>query len=80
MPNLSSNLKIYFVDVGQGDSCLIVTSTGKTLLIDGGGTKDTQSFDVGKQILLPYLLNRGIAQIDYILPSHFDEDHVRSDY
>lgn len=80
MPKLPSNLKIYFIDVGQGDSCLIVTSTGKTLLIDGGGTKDTQSFDVGKQILLPYLLNRGIAQIDYILPSHFDEDHVRSDY
>ena len=73
---LSQELKIYFIDVGQGDSCLIITPKGKTILIDGGGTLDTKSFDVGKQILLPYLLSRGITQIDYMLASHFDEDHI----
>lgn len=73
---LPKDLKIYFIDVGQGDSTLIITPRGKSVLIDGGGNRDTLQFDVGKQILLPYLLNRGITKIDYIIPSHLDEDHV----
>lgn len=67
------DLKIYFIDVGQGDSTLIITPTGKTILIDGGGS---ESYDVGKNVLLPYLLARGITKIDNILISHFDSDHV----
>ncbi len=77
VPRWSSDLRIYFIDVGQGDSCLMVTPTGKRLLIDGGGSKDTNSFDVGKQVLLPYLLNRGVTHMDYMLFSHFDEDHCQ---
>ena len=69
------NLKIYFIDVGQGDSCLIVTPTNKKILIDGGGNENSD-FDVGKNILLPYLLDRGIKKLDYIMVSHFDTDHV----
>lgn len=74
---IPKNLRIYFIDVGQGDSTLIVTPQNKTILIDGGGSKD---FDVGKNILLPYLLDRGFNSIDYIIISHFDNDHVRTDY
>lgn len=76
--NISSfnNLKIFFIDVGQGDSMLIVTPKQKTILVDGGGNRDKESFDVGKQVLLPYLLDRGITKIDYCLISHFDSDHV----
>lgn len=70
------NLKIYFVDVGQGDSTFIVTPRNKTILIDGGGTL-TDEFDVGKKTLIPYLLDRGYKTIDYIMISHFDQDHVR---
>lgn len=66
------NLKIYFIDVGQGDSCLIVTPHHKKILIDGGGS---ESYDVGKNVLLPYLLDRGIKSLDYIIISHFDSDH-----
>lgn len=65
-------LRIFFIDVGQGDSTLIITPDKKTVLIDGGGS---DSFDVGEKVLLPYLLDRRILKIDYVLISHFDTDH-----
>ena len=68
-------LKIYFVDVGQGDCTLIETPTNKHILIDGGGS-EFGSFDVGESTLLPYLLDRRITTIDYMLISHFDSDHI----
>lgn len=73
--NLNRNLKVYFIDVGQGDACLIVTPSNKKILIDGGGS-EFGSFDVGEKILLPYLLDRKIKKLDYIIVSHFDGDHV----
>ena len=69
------NIKIYFVDVGQGDCTLIQTSGRKNVLIDGGGS-EFGSFDVGESTLLPYLLDRGITKIDYMMISHFDSDHI----
>ena len=66
------DLKIYFIDVGQGDSTLIVTPNNKTILIDGGGSK---TYDVGKNTLEPYLLDRKINKIDYAIISHYDQDH-----
>lgn len=70
------DLKIYFVDVGQGDCTLIVTPNNKKILIDGGGS-DNKDYDIGKKVLVPYLLDRRIKNIDYIIISHFDTDHVR---
>ena len=67
------DLKMYFIDVGQGDSTLIVTPHSKTILIDGGGS---ETYDVGKNTLIPYLLDRKITKIDYVIISHFDTDHV----
>lgn len=74
IPN--NQLKIYFIDVGQGDSMLIQTPFHKTILIDGGGS-ETGSFDVGEKTLIPYLLDKGIMKIDYMLFSHFDSDHCQ---
>lgn len=68
-------LNINFVDVGQGDSCFIITPKKKTILVDGGGSQ-FKEFDVGKSTLLPYILNKGYTQLDYIVISHFDYDHV----
>lgn len=65
---------IYFIDVGQGDSTLIRTAKNKTILIDGGGSENS-SFDVGEKTLLPYLLDRKITLLDYVVISHFDTDH-----
>ena len=65
-------LRIFFIDVGQGDSTLIITPDKKTVLIDGGGS---DCFDVGEKVFLPYLLDRRILKVDYVLISHFDTDH-----
>ena len=70
---LPHDLEIYFIDVGQGDSTLIVTPNNKKILIDGGGS---HSYDVGKNTLIPYLLDRKINKLDYVIISHFDQDHV----
>ena len=75
--NIPHDLELYFIDVGQGDSALIVTPNDKTILIDGGGST---TYDVGKNTLIPYLLDRKIKKIDYVMISHFDEDHVRAVY
>ena len=69
---IPKKLRVYFIDVGQGDSCLIITPKNTKILIDGGGS---ESYDVGGQILLPYILSRRITKIDYIICSHFDTDH-----
>lgn len=70
------NLKIYFIDVGQGDSSLIITPNNKKILIDGGGSEtNTSTYDVGEDTLVPYLLDRKISKLDFIMISHFDADH-----
>ena len=71
------NLKIFFIDVGQGDSSLIITPQNKKILIDGGGS--LSNFDVGEQTLIPYLLSRRIKKLDLLIISHFDIDHIRTD-
>ncbi len=73
----NKNLRIYFIDVGQGDSSLICTPTGKNILIDGGGSRTPEKYDVGEKVLVPYLLDRGIKKLDYIIVSHFDADHAQ---
>ena len=75
--NTEKGMRLYFVDVGQGDSSLICTPTGKNILIDGGGNQNPDKYDVGEKVLLPYLLDRRIRKIDYIIISHFDADHAQ---
>lgn len=75
--DIPKEFSIYFIDVGQGDSTLIRTKNGTTILIDGGGNEQESHFDVGEKTLLPYLLDRRIKKIDYILFSHFDSDHCK---
>ena len=71
---IPKELKINFIDVGQGDSCLITTPQNKKVIVDSGGS---ESYDVGKNVLLPYLLDKRITNIDYIMISHFDTDHCK---
>lgn len=63
---------LVFVDVGQGDCLHIRTPGGKNVLIDGGGSSD---YDVGKKVLLPYLLKQGVRQVDLALVTHLHQDH-----
>lgn len=62
------------IDIGQGDSILI-ESRQQTILIDTGGSfweNDTS----GEYILHPVLKSKNIGKIDYLILSHFDEDHA----
>ena len=72
--NIKDEILLNFVDVRQGDCCLI-RYEGKTIIIDGGGSDD--NYDVGKSILLPYLLTKKINKIDYMFISHMDSDHCK---
>ena len=69
-----NDFKIFFVDVGQGDCTLIKTKLNKTILIDSG-EGCSNKIDKGKQVVYPYLLDRKIKTIDYLILSHFDSDH-----
>lgn len=67
------------IDVGQGDSFLFITENKKVILIDGGGS-ESSDYDVGENILVPYLLDRGITKIDYVFVSHAHADHIEGIY
>lgn len=74
---LNKNLEIYFLDVGQGDCTFIITPNNKKILIDAGEGGNSTNYDYGEKVVLPYLLDRKIMSLDYIMISHFDSDHVR---
>jgi competence protein ComEC len=72
------------IDVGQGDSLLLITPDGKTLLVDGGGLGffgDTthaprSDFDVGEEVVSAVLWSRGIRRLDAVALSHAHHDHM----
>ncbi len=71
----TSSIKINVVDVGQGDCIFIETTKRRTILVDSGGSENS-NYDVGENILVPYLLDRGKIVVDYAFLSHMHEDHV----
>lgn len=74
---LNSNLSITILDVGQGNSAFIQTPEGKNILVDGGGFSDVSSFDTGRFILAPFLWQKGIRSLDYVILSHPESDHLK---
>ncbi|BBH21332.1 hypothetical protein Back11_26770 [Paenibacillus baekrokdamisoli] len=79
---------VSFLDVGQGDSILIRTSSGKHILIDGGGSvvfrkpgdewrERRDPFEVGQKVVVPLLQQRGVHAIDLLVLSHLDSDHIK---
>ena len=68
-------INLNMIDVSQGDSFYIETQNSKTILIDGGGS-ESSDYDVGENILVPYLLDKGKTKIDLIFISHPHEDHI----
>lgn len=73
LPPLIPSLSMTFLDVGQGDGIVIHTPDDVTILIDGGSTSEKQ---VGEYRIKPFLKYHGISQIDYMIMSHADEDHI----
>src|ERR1700723_4097692 len=69
------------IDVGQGDSLLVITPDGKTLLVDGGGLgggpkQAPQDFDIGEEGVSPALWARGIRHLDSVALTHAHSDHM----
>ncbi|HVW76842.1 MAG TPA: ComEC/Rec2 family competence protein [Alloacidobacterium sp.] len=72
-------LEITAIDVGQGDSLLVVTPDGKTLLIDGGGlvgASPESKFDTGEDVVSQLLWARGIRRLDAVAITHAHIDHI----
>jgi competence protein ComEC len=70
------DLRLTFIDVGQGDSILVEFPKGKRMLIDGGGLYEDR-FDIGKNVLAPLLWKKKIQRIDTLVLTHPDLDHLK---
>jgi competence protein ComEC len=73
---LRKDLTITFIDVGHGDSILLEFPKGKRMLIDGGGLHEDR-FDVGKNVIAPFLWKKKIRKIDTLVLTHPDPDHFK---
>jgi competence protein ComEC len=86
LPYINPYGKIIFIDVGQGDSIFIRMPFNKgNYLIDAGGImafekQDWQLknavFDPGRNIVLPLLKSEGVGEIDKLILTHGDADHI----
>jgi competence protein ComEC len=74
-------LVVEAIDVGQGDSILLITPDGKTMLVDGGGfggapRQAAQDYDIGEEVVSQALWSRGIRRLDVVALSHAHSDHM----
>lgn len=71
-------LEVTAIDVGQGDSILVISPQGRTMLIDGGGSTSQipSEFDFGEDVVAPYLWSRGLQNLDVVVLTHAHQDHL----
>jgi competence protein ComEC len=79
-------LEVTAIDVGQGDSLLVVGPTGRAMLIDAGGPTGAaanaenaltaSAFDVGEEVVSPYLWSRKFRRLDVVALTHAHSDHM----
>jgi competence protein ComEC len=77
-------LEVTALDVGQGDSLFVVGPDGSTMLVDAGGpvgrvneiSTAVTTFDVGEEVVSPYLWSRQVRRLDVLVLSHAHSDHM----
>jgi competence protein ComEC len=71
-------LEVTAIDVGKGDSILLVSPQGRTLLVDAGGIPQWMhsDLDIGEDVVSPYLWSRGISDLDAVVVTHAHADHI----
>jgi len=76
-------LEVDVMDVAQGDSILVISPRGSTLLIDGGGRfagfrgrEEVPGPDPGEEAVSAYLWSRGIQKLDAVALTHAHQDHI----
>lgn len=86
---LHPKLVVSFIDVGQGDSILVQAPGGGTMLVDAGGRpvsgvagriapgQALEGFDVGEDIVVPFLRRAGVRRVDVAVATHPHEDHIQ---
>jgi competence protein ComEC len=73
-------LEVAAIDVGQGEALVLGLPDGSAGLIDAGGIADFRSvvsvFDVGEEVVSPYLWSRSIKSLRFLALTHPDADHI----
>jgi len=79
----AGRLELTVLDVGQGDSLLVISPHGKTMLVDGGGGftgfaghEEHGGADPGEEAVSPYLWSRGFQRLDVVALTHAHQDHI----
>ncbi len=73
-PKYQDHLYVEFLDVGQGNSTFLMFPGKVTMLVDGGGLPNTD-FDIGRNVIAPYLWKKRILQLNVVALTHPDQDH-----
>jgi competence protein ComEC len=59
------------MDVGQGQSVVVITPDGQAMLVDGGGSGARM-----EDAIIPYLQEHGVEELQYVVISHPHQDHI----
>jgi len=70
-PPQDGTLTVLFLDIGQGDSILILSPGGYTMLIDGGNSSRDAN-----EVIIPALHAYGYDELDFLVATHPDQDHI----
>jgi competence protein ComEC len=80
MTRRAGELEVSAIDVGQGDSLFVVSPNGRTMLVDAGGpaggSTHPGNFDIGEDVVSPYLWSRHLRRLDIVALTHAHSDHM----